>query len=369
MKAENKNGIQELLKVFNERKDLQTAFPEVWEGNLQNLLEWALKYGTQIDASASILSPYLKDFSALLIKGSENGYTWDNSNEHYILDGFKIYWETLALVASYQFECISGDKNIDLLSHVIQTIKNNFSGRKIRGAFIGCNQNDRPEIKLYETGMFSEIVVMDIAKGLLDEQQKKAHAENITQVIYRQADFNTLVLQEDEFDYINAWGTIHHIKELEHFFHQIRKALKKDGIMVIREYVGPDYLQFTDLQLRMVNTLLAIIPEELRMFPNQAGVKQTENRINKKKLMRMDPSESVRSSDIIKVMHNFMEVIEYRETGGTILHPLVNGIAGNFEKSPEGEGVLQALIDMEKALIQSRMLPSDYVYMVVRPAK
>jgi ubiquinone/menaquinone biosynthesis C-methylase UbiE len=210
---------------------------------------------------------------------------------------------------------------------------------------------------------------MDIAKGLLDEQQKKTHSENITNVIYRQADFNTLVLNENEFDFINAWGTIHHIKELEHFFHQIRKALKKDGIMVIREYVGPDYLQFSDEQLRMVNSLLALMPEELRMYPNNAGFKQVENRINKKKLMRLDPTESVRSSDIIRVMNDFMKIIEFRETGGTILHPLTNGIAGNFEKSPVGESVLQALIEIEKALIHSRMLPSDYVFIVARPAK
>jgi SAM-dependent methyltransferase len=368
--ADRKNkGIQLLIKVFNSRKDLQSAFPEVWEGDLRKLIAWSLKYGITIDESKEMLKPYLNEFKNYNQTENINAFTWDNSAEHYILDGFKIYWETLSRIASYQFECISGDKDIDMLSYTIKTIMKNFPDKKIRAGFIGCDELSSPEIRLNERKLCSEIIVMDIAEGLLKHQRENAHAESADNIEYLQTDFNEFILKEDEFDFINAWGTIHHIKNLEHFFSQIKKGLKKDGIMVIYEYVGPDYLQFTDEQLTMVYSLLNLLPEELKYYRNNINIKNIEYRINKEKLIHIDPTESVRSSEIIKVMNDYLDVVEFHNTGGTILHPLLNGIAGNFETSAEGDKVLLALIDIEKALISGGMLPSDYVYIVAKPRK
>jgi ubiquinone/menaquinone biosynthesis C-methylase UbiE len=369
MTAEKENGIRELLKVFNGRKDLQSAFPEAAEGDLSMLVAWALEFGTTIDGAKDLLIPFWKDFRDYKPKEHNYSFTWDNSVDHYIPDGFKIYWEMLDRVGSYQFECITGNWNIDMLTYTIDKVKQHFSGKKIRAGLIGCSELGRPEFVLNQTNMFSEIVVMDIARGLLDQQQKKASAENHNNIYYQPADFNEFVFVENEFDYINAWGTIHHVKNLEHFFSQAQKGLKKDGIMIIREYVGPTYLQYTDLQLTIVNFLLNLLPEELKLMQNRKDVKNTESRISIKKLMQLDPTESVRSGDILNVMKDYFEVVEFRKTGGTILHPLLNGIAGNFDKDPKGDKVLQGLIDIEKGLVNSGMLPSDFVYIVAKPSK
>jgi ubiquinone/menaquinone biosynthesis C-methylase UbiE len=369
MAAADQKGINELIKVFNNRKDLQNFFPEVWEGNLQKLVSWALEYGATIDAAKEILSPYINEYRDYKHSEKDTAYTWDNSAEHYIIDGFKIYWELLNRISSYQFECISGDKNVDLLSYTINVIKKNLPAGNIRAGFIGCDEMGRPEITMNKSGLFKEIIVMDIAGGLLEQQRQKALADNITNIQYLQSDFNKVIFQEDEFDYLNGWGTIHHIKNLEHFFSQAQKGLKKNGIMIIREYVGPDYLQFTDLQLSMVNSLLNTLPEELKYYQNKKDIKRVEHRINKKKLMQLDPTESIRSSDIIRVMNEYFDIVEFHKTGGTILHPLLNGIAGNFDRSTEGDIALQALIEIEKALITSGLLPSDYVYIVAKPRK
>jgi ubiquinone/menaquinone biosynthesis C-methylase UbiE len=369
MEVSKNKGIQVLINVFNNRKDLQSVFPEVKKGDLSKLIEWALKHGTTIDEAKNLLLPYWKEIRDYNKAEYNYSFTWDNSAEHYVPDGFKIYWEMLSRVGYYQYECISGDENLDLLSYAINLINRTFHGRNHRAGFIGCNEMGRPETKLHETNVFSEIVVMDIAKGLLEQQQKKALAENLTNIIYKQTDFNDFILNENEFDYINAFGTIHHIENLEHFFSQVQKGLKKEGIMIIREYVGPNYLQYTDEQLALVNSLLKLLPDELKYLQNRKDIKNIENRISKKELMQLDPTESVRSADLVKVMNDYFEVIEFHKTGGTILHPLLNGIAGNFDSDPRGDKVLQELINIEKSLINSNLLPSDFVYIVAKPAK
>jgi len=52
-----------LLMVYNERKDLQNAFPEVRSGQYRRLIEWAGKYGVTIDSQKAILSPYKEWFA------------------------------------------------------------------------------------------------------------------------------------------------------------------------------------------------------------------------------------------------------------------------------------------------------------------
>ena len=53
-----------LLLLYNERADLQNAFPEVKNSQYSRLIEWAGKYGTTVDSHKSILSPYKDWFVA-----------------------------------------------------------------------------------------------------------------------------------------------------------------------------------------------------------------------------------------------------------------------------------------------------------------
>jgi hypothetical protein len=83
-------------------------------------------------------------------------------------------------------------------------------------------------------------------------------------------------------------------------------------------------------------------------------------------LIAEDPSEAVRSEDIMAVLHKELEVIYYKNTGGTLLQPVVDGIAANFEIVPGGREVLQELIEMEKKLMAEGAIPSDYMFCVAK---
>ena len=65
-------------------------------------------------------------------------------------------------------------------------------------------------------------------------------------------------------------------------------------------------------------------------------------------------------------MERELEVVRFAKTGGTILHPLLNGIAANFEVVPDGDGVLKELIETEKKLVQDGTIPSDYMFCIAR---
>ncbi len=222
-----------------------------------------------------------------------------------------------------------------------------------------------PERRFHDSGLFDELVVMDIAEGLLAKQRALAGAEGMSNVRYVRADLNDFILDENSYDLIFAIGTVHHVEKLEHFFSQVRKALRPEGLFAMREYVGPDRIQLTDGQLGLANALLAQLPCEYRKMPDRR-IKQYEPRVDMPELIRIDPSESVRSSEILSVMDRYLETVQYCPTGGTLLHPLLNQIAGNFERDERGGMLLDTLIDVEKCLIHAGLLPSDYVFVVAK---
>jgi len=365
-----------LLQIYKSRVDLHEAFPEVYDGELKGLLQWVLKHGIKEYSSKKGLLQH-KVYYKKLVKQShthlfskialglltEEQTIWDNSEEQYIRDGFKIYWETLDEILHYQNECGTGNPDIDFVDFSIQLLKERSSGPNLSCCMIGCDEMGRSELRFDKSALFDEIVVMDIAKGLLAKQEALAREEGFSHIKYVREDFNSFKLKENYFDLIFARGTVHHIDNLEHFFLHVQRSLTTDGLFVMREYVGPKRIQFTDDQLQITNALLQLLPQKYRMLPD-GTVKDEQVRPSSEELISIDPSESIRSDELMDVMKKYLETVLFSPTGGTILHPLLSGISYNFEKDDEGRRLLRALIELEKAFISSSLLPSDYVFVV-----
>ena len=83
---------------------------------------------------------------------------------------------------------------------------------------------------------------------------------------------------------------------------------------------------------------------------------------------RADPSEAIRSQDIIPVVSRYFEIVALNKCGGTLLQFLLSEIAGNFhEDDPSSMKVLEMLFTIEDALIESGTLDSDFVVVAARP--
>jgi hypothetical protein len=59
-----------LADVYNDRSDLQVAYPEVMNGNLRNIISWAAKYGITIDSARQRLGNYGHVYVLLNIYGN-----------------------------------------------------------------------------------------------------------------------------------------------------------------------------------------------------------------------------------------------------------------------------------------------------------
>ena len=207
---------------------------------------------------------------------------------------------------------------------------------------------------------------VDISDGAVAEATRLANEAGLKHIFYSVADINSIELPKDTYDVIFGVGSIHHTARLEHLFTQVAQSLKPDGFFFLDEYVGPSYFQWTDVQLTAINVAAALLPERFRMcVDNPKEPKPKVRRLSVAEMKALDPSEAVRSSEIEALLPKYFKVLERNGAGGSLLHLLLEHIAGNFdENDPDGMAQLQSLFDLEDQLIAAGTLQHDFAVIV-----
>src|SRR5262249_37117750 len=153
----------------------------------------------------------------------------------------------------------------------------------------------------------------------------------LNHISYRMAELNTARLDSGSYDVVLGISSIHHVEKLEHLFAQVRDALRPDGYFFLDEYIGATKFQWTDEQLRLMNEQLNALPESLKKSVSGAGnikarvIRKTISYVNE-----ADPSEAVRSAEIVPLLSRYFQIVEFKGYGGSLLHELLYDIAGNF---------------------------------------
>ncbi len=109
----------------------------------------------------------------------------------------------------------------------------------------------------------SELVALDINEETLKMAEKRAKKDKIP-FEYMVQDVNKLSLQENEFDLIICYASLHHFLELDHITWEINKALKKDGEFVTVDICSRNgYLLWEDNK-EVINKIFSLLPERYR---------------------------------------------------------------------------------------------------------
>lgn len=207
---------------------------------------------------------------------------------------------------------------------------------------------------------------VDIADGAIAAARKTARDEGLDHIRYWSANLNDAILPEAHYDIVLAHQSIHHIEQLEHLAAQIRRTLKPGGLFMLNEYIGLNRLQVAPEQQEYCSGLLRLLPE--RYVQKQDGTLRRHMEISTaEQVAAYDPSEAVRSEDIVDVLTGALDPLERRDYGGNILHMGLHEIVGNFSTGdPRDEAWLRWLFDAEDRLLGEDGVTSDFTVMVFR---
>jgi len=327
-------------------------------------------------------------------------------------EGGGLSWHHLAPVQRRLNAKISGDEAVGWAEHVVRT---HLAGRApVPECLSLCCGRGQRERELASAGAFAHCTAYDVSLGALEAARAEAERQGYP-VDYRAADMNAIELPEGAYDLILAHAALHHLHALEHVVEQISLALKPDGLMVVQDYVGPSGFELPPRALELGDAALRLLPERYRRSVSfarhgrvgpgaqrrpidtlrlvwrklhngtlvdaahrrmglrrlraegQALVKTQIPRFTRSELAVDDPSEAVRSADIMPLLESTFDVIERRPLGGGLLWLLLDDIAANFGEDDETAAALLAMLfDIEDALMAAGELESYYVFLVAR---
>ncbi|MBU0579475.1 class I SAM-dependent methyltransferase, partial [Patescibacteria group bacterium] len=236
----------------------------------------------------------------------------------------------------------------------------------LRCLSLGCGIGNL-ERHLLSLGFFRSFDAIDISKGALRQAKKNASEVGI-KVNYKIGDLNSIRLPSNEYDVMFANMSLHHVKNLESLFNKIEKCLVKDGLFIINEYIGPDQFQYTKKQIVIINEIIEKLPKIYRKrITDKLILKPYFMPPSVQYMNDNDPSEAIRSSDILKYSYKYFEVLEKHDYGGTISHMLLQDIAGNFNaNNSKDRFALEMIIYIEGILIKEKVISSDFSFLVLR---
>lgn len=280
--------------------------------------------------------------------------------------GRGIFWLEHEAVQRRINEKVSGDPGADPIQYLMRFMsEKGYTFPVERCLTLGCGAgNLERKISQYDFCLHHD--AFDLAEGAIERARSEAERRDLHCVQYEVRNINEIHLQENRYDVVFGSAAVHHFEKLEHIFSEVNKALKPEGIFFLNEYIGPSRFQWTDRQLEVMNAVLRILPKKYKMdVTNPAVWKETCVRQPVEEVIAFDPTEAIRSAEIVSLMKRYFHVVEIKETGGAILHSLLTNIAGNFKIDDRSDmKLLRLLFDLEDVLMETGDLSSDFAVII-----
>lgn len=237
---------------------------------------------------------------------------------------------------------------------------------KLKALSLGCGTGYR-ELLWAGTNKFYHIDAIDLSPSRILFATQQAESAGYSKLInYRVKDFDEIEGTE-LYDIIFCEQSLHHFFPMEKAVKKIKQLLKTNGLLLVNEYVGPNRFQWTKIQLLETNKLLNTIPSNYRTFLNSKLLKKKIYRPGIIRMILNDGSEAAESEQILPMLNNHLSLIEKKDYGGTILHPLFHGIAHNFINPDKGtKDLLYKCFAYEDQLLDQKKVKSDFIFAVYK---
>ena len=206
-------------------------------------------------------------------------------------------------------------------------------------------------------------VGVDLSSSLVENANQQAGSEGLSeQLKFVSGNLNTWEFAQnfdEPFDLVIFNMSLHHVEDIELCLSSARNALKPDGSLIVNEYVGPNHFKFEESTARVCRAIFSSLPDEVRRT-----VEDPTLRIDRlalpdfREVRRVDPSEAVRSSEIVEALEATFSIHTDRILPGTFLQFGLNRIAGNFA-AEHHQPLIRWICELEFELMREGVLPVD----------
>ncbi len=219
---------------------------------------------------------------------------------------------------------------------------------------------------LLKAGTLKRLEVIDISGDAVESFQTRANKDGYGHLISsRIGDLNFIEFPEKAYDLVIAHTSLHHVINLEHLLEQVRRSLKtENGFFLVHDYIGPNVWQWSWDTVEEVNKAL-----ELSRGRHPSLPIQDIKRPDPKRVVQFSPFESVRSEEILELLHAGFEPDLEIVTDRLLFIILQYGIQMPDWNNPELVKFLNEMIEWEDTLKEGSELAPYTVWGMYKPGK
>jgi SAM-dependent methyltransferase len=202
----------------------------------------------------------------------------------------------------------------------------------------------------------------DVSPQLVDAARRSVEEAGLGQRVTCQvADMNRIKLPAETYDLITFISSLHHVERLEYVLDECAKALRPGGLFYALEYVGPNRFAFPDDHVRFARRLWSTLDPALRCAQAQLPTP------NPLAVAAADPTESIRSEEIISVCQRVFPTVEIVPEDVCLTLILWYGLNHDaLYDTPAGHNLVRWILDVDEALVRTHRLPTYHAEILAR---
>ena len=219
-----------------------------------------------------------------------------------------------------------------------------------RGLSIGCGTGPF-ERDVIRKNLVDRVDAFDGSTNSLRIARDLARKEGmLDRIHYFAADFNEPFLPRATYDIVFIHQALHHVAKLEKLLRRVLLSLKRGGVLYLDEYIGPSRTDWSDDRIAPQRAYFDKLPADAKRSATLPLPIQED-----------DPSEAIRSAEILEQLRIGFDVREFRGYGGnllSVLYPVVD-----FDRTP----IERAIIEEQKLIAGGQR--SFYALIIATPKR
>ena len=268
-------------------------------------------------------------------------------------------WMDLSPVRAHLNQIISHDPAKDYIETLAARHIKRFE--PVVGLSLGTGQG-QTELRWVKACRFRELRGIELRREFVRAANELAREHYRPELVFVRGDLKRFPLSPSYYDFIFSDRILHHFQPVDVMIENVFRSLKPGGIWIVLDYIGPNRLQYNQVQVAEINRMLSAIPARFRTRYWSASIKKRVDASGFLFMMLTKPFEAPQSREILPALQTRMKTVDLFELGGTILAPLLEDIEVNFaEPDPQGAEILRKCIRFEQELLTAHRLSSDYV--------
>jgi SAM-dependent methyltransferase len=303
--------------------------------------------------------PRQEKLSQVSVHNARTAAFWDA--EHRSSAGIEGNYLSHPLVAAYTSMRALGNLTAQVDAIIAELRTKTAPGARVFSPACGTGGK---EIALARALRDRHFIACDIADGALATAREAAAREGLGNIEFVHMDANAPELGVATFDVVTGMGAFHHVERLEVLWAACRRALRPGGVIMGQEYVGPNRLQWTPAQVEEGDRVLReLVPKEHQVHHDKIRATPVAE------MLLLDPSEAVRSHDILPTLRDAgFTLAGYGSGGGALLQPVLMCQIHTYDPARWDHNlVLARLFAEEDRLMRAGRLGDDFCMFVTQP--